>query len=166
MKKILFLSVLSLSFLIFGNNVEAYGSTKQTAVRLNDEYSLFTITYTSNFLNRNAYLPIAAERGLSNENLNPVVGFELITDSGLRIKDGTTNAIVLSEANIKEDKYFTKQNEPGTYILVVLYKNPERKSDTALQITSLPFVFEKNNKRTTTKLNPHELVNYRTEAIN
>lgn len=165
MKKILFLCILSFCFLISENNVEAYSTTNQSATRLNDEYTLFTITYTSNFLNREAYLPIAAQRGLDNENRDPVVGFELITDGGLRIKDGTTDAIVLSKATIKENKYFTKQNETGTYTLVVLYKNPEKRKDTAVQITSLPFIFEKNHERTTTKLNTHELVNYRTEAI-
>ncbi len=166
MKKILFLSLLSLCILVSSNSAEAYSASNQKAVRLSPEFSLFTITYTSKFLNRDAYLPVAAERGLDNENRKPIVGFELITDGGLRIKDGTAYAIVLSSASVKEKMYFTEENEAGSYTLVVLYKHAADRNDTALQITSLPFIFEKDDKRTSTKLNEHELVDYRTEALN
>ncbi len=154
------------AFLFFNpNTTEAYLSTTQSAVRLTPEYSLFTITYRFGFLNRDTYLPVIAVRGLENGDTRPVVGYEIVTNDGLRVQHGTTTAIVLGNTQIKGNQYFLPAKKNGEFTLLVIYQHEPNRSNIAAQVTSLPFIFETNNGKVGTFLHPHELKGYKTPTL-
>lgn len=167
MKNIFTFSLFALTAFLFFNpgTSEAYLSTAQSAVRLTPEYSLFTVTYRFGFLNRDTYLPVLAVRGLENGDSKPVVGYEIVTNEGLRVQHGTTTAIVLGNTQIKGNQYFLPAKKNGDFTLLVLYKHDANRSNIAAQVTSLPFVFETNGAKTGTFLHESELKDYKTPAL-
>lgn len=168
MKNIFTFSVFALAAILFLNphTTEAYLSTAQNAARVTPEYSIFTITYDFQFLNRDTYLPVIAKRGIENGNTDMVLGYDIVTESGLRVQHGTTTAIVLGNVPFKNGEYYLPAKYPGKFTLLVVYEHEKNRGNIAAQVTSLPFIFKsKGNVLETTFLHEHELEGYKTPTL-
>lgn len=167
---------------------QAYLTTAQSAVDLGNNTVLFTVTYKFGFLNREVYMPIAAKRNKEFTDKGTDAGYSILfngqneaqaTTSKLNNDDvsvslnysilpGKARAIVLSNAEIKEGRYYLPKGKSGTFTLVALVdmSKSENKDDISLLMTSLPFTMIDDKKRIEAKLNPSELQYYITPEIN
>ena len=166
---------------------QAYSTTAQSAIDLGNNKALFTITYKFGFLNREAYLPILASRNKNFEASGPNAGYTVlfngkteakVASSTMQTNDvnlklnysilpGKAKAIVLSDAQIKDGRYFLPKGKSGTFTLVAIVdmSTIANKDDMSLLMTSLPFTMIDNGKRMEAQLNPSELQYYKTPTL-
>ena len=166
---------------------QAYSTTAQSAIDLGNNKALFTITYKFGFLNREAYLPILASRNKNFEASGPNAGYAVLfngkteakaasstmqtNDVNLKLNysilPGKAKAIVLSDAQIKDGRYFLPKGKSGTFTLVAIVdmSTIANKDDMSLLMTSLPFTMIDNGKRMEAQLNPSELQYYKTPEL-
>lgn len=141
----------------------AYETTKQSALRINDNTILYTITYRFGFLNREVYMPIGAVRGLENDSPSPYLGYDIL-DNGKATSTGKTSALVLSNASIKNNQYFLPEGKAADFTLVTIVTLPKEMSEEgknmALKINHLPFIMVKDKSAGRTYLNERELEPY------
>lgn len=143
---------------------QAYLTTGQTATTYSSTTALYTITYRFGFLNREAYLPIATTRDLQFGTTSDDLGYTLLTRSGSSTSVGKLTALVLSNATIKNGRYYLPAGKSGTFTLVAALTLPNgmAASDYALRVSSLPFVMIDDKKTYRAQLNPSELQYYTT----
>ena len=143
----------------------AYETTGQSVTKINDNYALFTIDYTFGFLNREAYVPIAASRGKSANKSD--LEYEILGKDGHTVTNaGIVTALVLSRTKIKNDKYYLGQGDTGTFTLVGLMRlDGASGNNPALKITDIPLILVKNKRTTLTTFPAASFVNYRTEPL-
>jgi hypothetical protein len=163
---------------------QAYLTTSQSAVDLGNEMVLFTVSYKFGFLNREVYMPIAAKRNKDFSDVGTDAGYSILFDgkndaqattskisSGVTLNytvlPGKARAIVLSDAEIKDNRYYLPQGKSATFTLVALVdmSNSEAKEDISLLMTSLPFTMIKDGAPIEARLNPSELQYYKTPEI-
>lgn len=141
----------------------AYETTKQSALRINDNTVLYTITYRFGFLNREVYMPIGAVRGLANASTSPYLGYDIL-DNGKATSTGKTSALVLSKASIKNNQYFLPEGKVADFTLVTIVTLPKEMSEEgknmALKVNHLPFIMVKDKSAGRTYLNERELEPY------
>ncbi len=153
------------AMLVLPQSSSAYEATEQTAVRINENTVLYTITYKFGFLNRETYMPIGVERGLENGSSSSCVGYDIL-NQGQIYKDGKVNALVLSNIKIKDNQYYLPEGKAGYFTLVALVTVPNdgmvAKENLNLKINHLPFTMVKteSNKKTEVYLNADELKGY------
>lgn len=162
---------MKLSHLIFGilicigtasaTTTEAYFTTRQTVRTFNSDTELFTITYHFGAMDRDFYLPVTALRdtlGSTNKNL----GFTIPDSSGTTTTIGTTTALVLSHAEIKDGRYFVPAGTSTNFTLAVVWHRPSHTSAVSyrLLVTSLPFTMNIHGTSYENQLNPIELKRY------
>lgn len=150
----------------------AYFTTAQSAVKLNEDTLLYTITYKFGLPNRDLRMPVGAVRGIQFGDASPYLGYTLLKDSETAVASGTTVAFVFSNAKIVDNEYFVPKGEVGTFTLVTLVKlSPDfvpvdaKDYDLSLQVTSLPFTMIKDESEIPAKLNPSELQYYITPEL-
>ena len=183
------LHVFIFGFVVFGALVlptqsQAYLTTSQSAVDVGNDMILFTISYKFGFLNREVYMPIAAKRNKEFTDKGTDAGYSILFDgnnnatatsstfgSGITLNytvlPGKARAIVLSNAEIKENRYYLPKGKNGTFTLVALVdvSKLKTKDDISLLMTSLPFTMIKDGKPIEARLNPSELQYYKTPEI-
>jgi hypothetical protein len=183
---ILFSTLLLAAFILPGVS-QAYSVTDTSAKDLGNGYALFTVTYKFGFLNRETYMPIEANRNTKYTEKGTDVGYSILfndqteakaTTSVMNNNDlsfslnynvlpGKAKAIVLSEAEIKDDRYYLPKGKSGTFTLIALVDihNSAMKQDISLQMTSLPFTMADGKKRIEARLKASELESYKTQEI-
>ena len=144
----------------------AYVTTKQSARVLNDTTALFTITYRFGFSNRELYIPVSAVR-VASSTARDSVGYSIIDTHKDILATGSTTALVLSTATIKDGMYHLPKGKATDFTLVTLLTIPAGMTPEkyALQATSLPFDMIADSKTIKGQLNPSELQYYVTPAI-
>lgn len=165
----------------------AYSVTDTSAKDLGNGYGLFSVTYKFGFLNRETYMSIDANRNTKYTEKGSDVGYSILfndqteakaTTSKMNNNDlsfslnysvlpGKAKAIVLSDAKIKDNKYYLPKGKSGTFTLIALVdmRNSAMKQDISLQMTSLPFTLVDGKKQTEARLRALELESYKTEGI-
>ncbi len=145
---------------------DAYMTTKQSARVLNDTTALFTITYRFGFLNRELYIPVSANR-IASTTARDSVGYTFVDRHQNTLMTGSTTALVLSTAAIKDGMYYLPQGKSADFTLVALLTVPKGMTPEkyALQVTSLPFDMIVEGKTVKGQLNPSELQYYVTPTV-
>jgi len=168
MQKISFIIfALVLGIFLIPQSTQAYVTTSQTAIRLNENNVLFLITYEFGHDSLSYRLPIQAHRG---EESADAVSFDILKDGKLRTNIGKTMSIVLSKAKLEEGKYVVQKNDTEEFTLLALLTLPEDRAasstDFALSVSSLPFeISDGATGYKSNKLSESELQKYRTTAI-
>lgn len=145
-----------------------YFTTGQTATKLSNTASLFTIEYAFGWGKNDIYMPIFAERGLAWESTLKKVGYTLREDAKDIATNGKASAIVLSNAPIVDGMYKLEKGKAQKMTLVVVFTTASTtpETDYALQVDRLPFYVDKGNKQLQTlQLNPSELAYYVTKEV-
>jgi hypothetical protein len=83
------------------HTTHAYKTTSQSAEQYNATTALFEITYRFGFLNRELYIPVSAGRTTATSSRTSV-SYTLVNKKGEVVDIGTTTALVLSTATIKD----------------------------------------------------------------
>ncbi len=176
-----------LGALVIPTNSQAYSVTNSTATDLGNGYALFTVTYKFGFLNRELYMPIEASRNtkftdkgedvrysiLLNDETGAQASTSKITNDdtsyslNYNILPGTAKGIVVSNAEIKDDRYYLPKGKSETFTLVTLVNmsNSPSKENLSLQMTSLPFTLVDGRKETNARLQATELESYKTPKV-
>jgi hypothetical protein len=155
----LFIATLLIAFVLQSSPAMAYQSGKKMAQRLNDDYRLFNVNFSWGFAERDLLIPVLAIRGLKNGDESSSLGFDIENASGLRVRSGTTTAMVIADLPIENGYYRLKAGNQANFKLLA--------STQALQlhVSSLPFKFNVKGTETKTFLREHELKDYVTTTI-
>ncbi|MBY0538129.1 hypothetical protein K2P47_01880 [Patescibacteria group bacterium] len=187
MKSNILFSALLLGTLILPSASQAYSVTDTSAKDLGNGYALFTVTYKFGFLNREMYMPIEASRNTKFTDKGSDVKYSILfndqteakaTSTVMKSNDqsfslnysvlpGKAKAIVVSDADIKDNQYYLPKGKSQTFTLVALVdmRTASVKDDISLQITSLPFTMVDGRKQTAARLSAEELESYKTSEI-
>ena len=166
---------------------EAYLTTNQTATDLGNKQVLFTVTYKFGFLNREVYMPILAKRNKDFADTGTNAGYSILlngktdakaTSSTMTNADasftlnysvlpGKAQAIVLSDTEIKDGRYYLPKGKSAEFTLIALVDMSKSAStdELSLLMTSLPFTMIDKGKALEARLNPSELQYYKTPAV-
>jgi len=143
-KKFLVVSVLAL-VVLFPESSSAYKTTEQTAVRLNENTILYTISYRFNFLNRDTYMPIMTKRETENFTSSPYLSYQIF-DGEEVFNEGDVKALVLSKTKIDNSHYFSRAGITTDFMLVAILTLPQsvvnEGGDFSLKVKSLPIKTE------------------------
>lgn len=161
----LFSVILLLAFFSFGQSAEAYLSGTKSAEVLNDSYRLYSVGFNWGFAERDLFIPVLAQRGLQVDTTAVALGYEIENESGLRVKHGTTTALVIADLPIENGYYRLKAGDVGKFRLLALHEVASSTQPLRLQVSALPFKFDTKGKITTSYLQPSELKTYVTNAI-
>ena len=177
--------LMAASFLPVTTN--AYSTSGQTATDLGNGQALFTVTYKFGFLNRDVYMPILANRNKKSTEKGTNAGFSILfdgktegtattstvtsSDASLKLNytvlPGKAKAIVLSDAEIKDGRYYLPKGKSGEFTLIALVdmSKVSNKEKVSLLMTALPFTMVDKGKQIEATLNPSELQYYKTPEI-
>lgn len=187
MKLYLFAVLVFLGTTIAPISTEAYFTTKQTATDLGNNQVLFTVTYKFGSLNRELYMPILAKRNKDFADTGTNAGYSILvngqtdakaTSSTLSNADanfklnysvlpGKAKAIILSDSNIKDGRYYVPKGKSAEFTLIALVDMSKASSteNISLLMTSLPFTMVEKGKDFEARLNPSELQYYKTPTV-
>jgi len=147
---------------------EAYFTTNQAAIKLNQTTALFAIEYSFGLEKSDIYMPVLAVRNLTEENSRSTVGYSVREESETVTTEGTAAGIVLSKAPIVDGMYKLEKGESHKMTLVVLYttSSDAHEEDYALQMDWLPYNVDHNSgSLQELQLNPSELQYYVTKEV-
>jgi hypothetical protein len=142
----------------------AYFTTNQTAIRIDDQHALFAITYKFGSDTEDMYLPALATQDKSGTSSN----FDTLTysfyENGDQVQTtGNSLGIIVSKASFVDGMYKVEKGTAQSFTLVTLLTTEKStfEEDYALQVTSLPFTLGTLSQ----KLNPTELQYYVTKEV-
>ena len=155
--------IIFVSFLIFSiPKTNAYFTTGQEAVALDNHSALFLIEYSFGMGKRNVHLPVLATN-TTTKTAN-AVSYIIIDETGKKI-DGKMSGIVFSDALLSNTgMYVTPKGASKKFTLAVVF-TPQiyvARKEYRLQVTHLPFNFDGSQQL---QLNPSELKYYTTKLI-
>lgn len=153
------------ALLINVSPVAAYESGAKSATKLSPVHQLYSINFTWGFEDRDLLIPVMATRGLTGDTTAVSLGFELENEGGLRVKTGTTTAMVIANLPIENGYYRLKAGKSAKFTLLALHESASSTQKLKLHTTALPFKFDTKGKETKTFLRTHELKDYVTTAI-
>lgn len=154
--------LLFISFISYTHTSHAYFTTSQKEIDLGNGIGLFLIDYKFGMTKHEVILPVRAVN--TNEKKADVVEYSILDKDG-NIPKGKLSAIVLSHAQLGNDRmYHTKKGSSETFTLAVFF-TPDTKSvsEYRLQVTNLPFNWDGLQQL---QLNPSELKYYTTKPLN
>ncbi len=167
-RKILFkyFFVTLIIFIFIPTFTKAYFTTEQNAYVLDENNVLFSIKYVFGTENYDVLMPIGARRSYLYNEEKTNVGYNVLEDGEIT-PIGKTYAVVLSNANVKDNNYFVPITKANEFNLIVLLTLPDGVTvdqfKPAVQVTSLPFkLIERNGNIQSNHLNEPELRPYRT----
>ena len=165
MTKRISLSLLFLvAFIASANQSEAYFTTKQSATKMTETTTLYTVTYKFGNFKYDTYLPVATHRNLDhNESFNRV-GYSVRDSAEQKEQTGDTAAIVFSNLEIKNGMYYLPKNKATEFTLTAFFRTDSQteKDDYYLQVDNLPFPTLIGESLQNRSLNPSELQYYKT----
>lgn len=144
----------------------AYEASAGNGYRITEESALYQVTFEWGFTGRDVLIPVFATRGLGATEATSTLGYEFITENGLRTKDGLGAALVLADAPIENGYYRLKSGEIKTFtVLGIFTHEPSITSKYAFAVSGLPFIIEKGGSQSHTALNARELTGFVTNPI-
>jgi hypothetical protein len=146
-------------------NAAAYDVSTTNAYRITGESTIYQVKFEWGFSGRDVLIPVFATRGLGVADAKDTLGFELLTENGLRTDKGLSAAIVLTDAPIENGYYRLKSGETKTFTVLGVYQHERNTGKYAFVVSALPFVIEKGDSKVNTTLNTRELSEFVTEAI-
>lgn len=158
------IGTVAVTALVIPASTQAYSTTGQLVKRINDDHALFIVAYDFGFLNRATYLPIVASRGTTTAAHD--VEFTIQEKSGSVINEGTVTALVLSNATIKDGRYYLAAGEAAEFALVgIMRLDNSVKKNPALAINDIPLIIVKDGKSASMQFPPGTFANYKTKHL-
>jgi hypothetical protein len=148
---------------VLPTSAQAYEVVETSAVRLTPEHTLMTITYRFGFLNRELGMPVFTER--NSERRGTTVGYNLVGSDGKVLTTGTTAAIVLSDAEIREREYHVPRGKNAEFTLVAFVRTTGITEDFKLALTRLPFTMTDDDVSVKAAVTADEIAAYQTNLI-
>ncbi len=137
----------------------AYTVTNKQAVRINDTYTLYLISYAFGHKSRTFMMPAVASRGETVDETD--LEYTLKTPEGLTVKDGVSAATIWTKAAKQGDHYTTAVGTSTSFTLAVLHaKSATSSRANTLSVEALPFTIG----TTKSSLAKHELAPYTVSA--
>lgn len=157
-----------LMFSLTTDVAEAYRSTDQSVVRLNDDTVLFRIDFDFGFLNADAWLPYMTARDGSSSAR--ALHFRLLDEAGMEVSGGVAYGVVLGDTDIIRDgRYYIPRGERESFSLVVAVRLTPEVADAVgalrLETTALPYTILREGEMSDRYLGPADLTTHRTPAI-
>jgi len=153
-------------------SASAYFTTAQTAVALNDNVFLYTITYDFGMAKYDLEMPVVAVRQSVADNDTLAVGYKMVDSEGEATQIGDSVGLVLSKAKYVDGAYVVPKGKAASFTLLVLVQATDdeltaydAEQDLALQVTALPFVMKAEGIKIKANLNPSELKYYKTPEL-
>ena len=187
MKSFIFGATLLFLSCVTPHGTQAYLTTAQSAVDVGNGTALLTVTYKFGFLNREVYMPIVAKRNKEFEDKGTDAGYSILFNGSNQatattsiltsttssatlnytVLPGKSKALVLSEAEIRDGRYYVPKGKSGTFTLIALVdlSKTTSKNDVSLLMTSLPFTMVDKGINIEARLNPSELQYYKTPEV-
>ncbi len=160
--------LLVLFSLVLPTMSQAYFTTDQFAIRLDEGSVLYGITYDFGS-NRYEYsMPIVPERRDVSEDQSRTLTYAVRDEDQGEVNYGETTGIVLSQADMKDGMYFIPRGGSRRFTLLVLLTGqdvPSEPLELALGVTNLPFIMVHTDGETNGQLNPPELRKYLTPYV-
>lgn len=164
--------LVALCFIIMPEHTQAYFTTNQTSVRINEHTALYAIEYAFGLPKYDIYMPVLAERNLTNDSSIQKVGYSIQDDDNGVVEHGTTYGMVVAKAPIVDSMYKLEKGKAQKMTLYIIYTTASTtpEADYKLQVDSLPFYVDiKSNGKIedleTRQLNPSELIYYVTRNV-
>ncbi len=168
-RNVLFASaVLFYSLLSHINTAEAYFTTAQKAVKINETHALFIVEYTFGLKNEDLFMPGVASHKLLTQTKSDKVGFEIIADGRDEVDGKEITSAILSKAPSQNGQYKVVKGTSQKFWLVALLETEKDtlETDYALKVTHLPFFVDTGESTLDTRqLNPTELQYYLTKEV-
>ncbi len=160
LKKFTFVVAIALIFSLGAPPVSfAYTVTNKQAVRINDTYKLYLISYAFGHKSRTFMMPAVASRGETVDETD--LEYTLKTPEGLTVKDGVSAATIWTKAAKQGDHYTTAVGTSTSFTLAVLHaKSATSSRANTLSVEALPFTIG----TTKSSLAKHELAPYTVSA--
>lgn len=157
--------ILALSFGIMPLSAQAYFTTAQQVVSLNDTTALFSITYRFGHDKYDLYLPVLARRDQRVDQEVQTAGFELLEDGFDRSYTGSVFGFVASNMPIVEGMYKVPKGLPAefTFYGIATIDADDVAGNYSLRMTAMPFYA--GDDRDFMHLNPSELQYYETPTV-
>lgn len=152
-------------------SASAYFTKAQSAVALNDNVFLYTVSYDFGLKKYDLEMPVVAlpQSGATDDF---AVGYKTVDSEGETAQVGKSIGIVLSDAKLVNGVYTVPKGTAASFTLVVLVQATDAElasysaeQNLALQVTSLPFVMKGDGITVKAKLNPSELKYYKTPEL-
>jgi hypothetical protein len=158
-------AVFAVVLLLVPASTFAYFTTAQSAVRINDETVLYTVSYRFGTEKYGLLMPIAALRKDIETSFTNYLGYTLFNGDE-ETTEGVANAFVFSDAEIKGNQYHIPKGDSRLFTMVSLVTIPKQADGNlkqlSLQVTSLPFMLVDGKSEIKNGLNPSELQYYKT----
>ncbi len=160
LKKFTFIVTIALIFSLGVPTVSfAYTVTNKQAVRINDTYTLYLISYAFGHKSQTFMLPSVASRGETADETD--LEYTLKTPEGLTVKDGVSAAMIWTKAAKEDGRYTTAVGTSTSFTLAVLHaKSATSSRANTLNVETLPFTIGS----TKSSLAKHELAPYSVSA--
>jgi hypothetical protein len=167
-KNFVSLAVFAVVLLSVPASTYAYFTTTQSAMRINEDTIMYTVSYRFGSDSYGFLMPIAALQNDTKTNFTNYAEYTLFNGSE-ESKNISSNALVFSNAKIENNQYFIPKGESSLFTLVSLVTLPkeakENLDELSLQVTKLPFMLVEGKKEIKNGLNPSELQYYKTPVI-
>ena len=156
---------------LFPSFAQAEQIMEQSAVRLNDDIVLYTVTFDFGFLNADVWMPVGAVRNSTMIGKPPVLGYSFYNESKEAVEEGNSYSVVLSDAPLIDGAYFIPERTRATFTLLTLLQLPRgndmAEQDISLQVTSLPHIIKRASEDDTfiRQLSKVDLEAYHTETV-
>ncbi len=119
---------------------QAYTSTAQSAIQLNDTQALFMIDFAFGTRVNDFFIPVLAQSGIPYQSDEDVVGYDVIVDRAEVATEASSTSIVLSDLEIIDGMYRIPAGSNGRFTLLTVITVPAGIADSEylVQVTSLP----------------------------
>lgn len=153
---------------VLPQGTQAYFTTAQSALKINDTHALFIIEYAFGLKKDDLRMPGVTERGLTWGSKEEKVGYTLRGKDGVITTEGKATAAIISKAPAADGLYTLEKGKAQKMWLAVLFETDKdaKVRDYVLQVDSLPFYVDTGNKDLDVRqLNPSELQYYVTPSV-
>ncbi|MCA9363833.1 hypothetical protein KC727_01280 [Candidatus Kaiserbacteria bacterium] len=157
---IAFLALLLVVLFFDGTHADAYYTTNQSAVTLEESVGLYTIDFMFAHEDYDIYIPIIATRAPERVS-DTLLSYTVLDRNDTIVEDGASAGIVLSNAKIQNGMYIVPKGTVRRFTLLTLFTptNTDTPNEFRTHVTHLPFSFDGTRQL---QLNQSELVKYTT----
>jgi len=143
----------------------AYNAISSSATKLNDTTFLYTINYQLGSQKYDIMAPIGTVR--AGERGSPYVSYTFTQDEDEQLIGGKASAVVLSTAQVVNNRYQVKAGEAQRFTLFALLTFDEAPDldESQLRVNRLPFTLTNNEGTRENGLSSGELQSYVTPKV-
>jgi len=161
--------IVTIAFLLLVGPADTLGyyTSEQSAQRITNQTALYTIDFYFGFQDEDVYIPVMTQRTEVNDPADKSVGYTFTTSENGDTTTGTSQALVLSDAEIIDGMYRIPAGHRGYFTLVAALTLDENdaKAKYGLQVTNLPFIKDRDGVTKEYGLGTAGLFAYQTKEV-